>query len=500
MSTNAVNGIRLDHVLGATERGTIWRGTRQRPGDRIVRLIDSRFCTFRFRNALSSLRASPQPRTLPIASDGFAGRQFYVEYVADGRWMTLGSHFELKHWRDRLRSLQQLCEAFAQWSRGTIRPLGLNVCSVIMVKDANVWFPWLLPCPPFEYSSPYDLLNIGEPVLSSLAPEIVRDVEGDTRVQDSYALGSLALRALGVTEPRPGVTMEELLEEQACGTRTGLESKPAGVLQHSAVEPFLHPLGAMERLLLVVRHYLQAAPEARPVGPSELLEACEHALKATDPIALATELLQRGNSGEALRVLAWGREKFGEDLQNLLLAVEICKKIEDFAAAVQHLSRAIGLIDLAGSGAIEDFQFRLGLCVQRCDLCWLLYESLPPLKEDEADPHGDALLKDLAWLKASGYEPHERNEHLMRAATIYRRRGDLTSAAQQLYEAAELEPSDLTALFLYGDCLKDLGEQEAVAQLLQEARRRIERMTLAEFIRPSESQLWLEKFDMLLQP
>lgn len=500
MSTNAVNGIRLDHILGATERGTLWRGTRQRSGDRIVRLIDSRFCNFRFRNALSGLRASPQPRMLPIASDGFAGRQFYLEYVADGRWNTLESHFEMKHWRDRLRSLQQLCEAFAQWRKGTIRPLGLNVCSVIMVKDANVWFPWLLPCPPFEYSSPYDLLNIGEPVLSSLAPEIVRGVEGDTRVQDSYALGSLALRALGITESRPGVTMEELLEERACGARTGLESNPAGVLQNSAVEPFLHSLGEMERLLLVVRHYLQAAPEARPLGASELGDACAHALKTTDPINLATDLVQRGNSREALKMLAWGREKFGEDLQSLQLTVEICKKIEDFAGAVQHLNRTIGLIDQVGSGAIEDFQLRLDLCLQRCDLCWLLYKDLPPLKEGEADPHGDTLLTDLTWLKASGYEPDERNEHLRRAATIYRRRGDLTSAGQKLYEAAELEPSDLTTLFLYGDCLKDLGEQEAVAQLLQEARRRIERMTLAEFINSSESQLWLEKFDMLLQP
>lgn len=500
MSTNAVNGIRLDHLLGVTERGTLWRGTRQRSGDRIVRLIESRFCNFRFRNALSSLRASPQPRTLPIVNDGFAGNQFYVEYVADGRWITLESQFEMKHWRDRLRSIQQLCEAFVQWSRGPVRPLGLNVCSIIMVNDANLWFPWLLPCPPFEYSSPYDLLDIGPPVLSSLAPEIVRDVEGDTRVQDSYALGSLALRALGVSESRPGATREELLEEQACGTRTGLELKTAALLQNSAVEPFLHSSGALERLLLVVRHYLQPAPEARPVGPAELLEACKHALAATDPLGLAAELLQRGNFREALMVLAWGREKFGEELQNRLLAVEICKKIEDFAAAVQHLNQAIELLDRAGSGAIEDFEFRLGLCQQRCDLCWLLYEDLPPLKADEADPYGDTLLKDLTWLKASGCEPRERNEHHMRAAMVYRRRGDLRSTARELYEAVELEPSDLTALFLYGDCLKDLGEQEAVAQLHQEARRRIERMTLAEFIRPSESQLWLEKFDMLLQP
>ena len=500
MSTNAVNGIRLEHVLGATERGTLWRGTRQRHGDRIVRLIDSQFCNFRFRNALSNLRASPQPRTLPIASDGFAGNQFYVEYVSDGRWVTLESHFELKHWRDRLRSLHLVCEAFTQWSKGPTRPLGLNVCSIVMVNDAGLWFPWLLPCPPFEYMSPYDLLDIAPHVLLSLAPEIVTDVEGDTRMQDSYALGSLALRALGVSESRPGATKEELLEEQACGVRVALELKTAGVLKSSLVEPFLHSSGAMERLLLVVRHYLQPAPEARPSMSTELLEACKHVLKATDPLGLATELLQRGNSREALKVLAWGREKFGEDLQNLLLAVEICKKIEDFPTALLHLGRAIELIDQTGSGAIEDFQLRLSLCQQRCDLCWLLYEDLPSLEEGESDPYGDILLKDLTWLKASGVEPRNRNDYCLRAAMVYRRRGDLTSTSRELYEAAELEPSDLTALFLYGDCLKDLREHEAVAQLLQEARRRIERMTLAEFISPSESQLWLEKFDMLLQP
>jgi tetratricopeptide (TPR) repeat protein len=500
MSANSVNGIRLDHVLGATERGTLWRGTRQHHGDRIVRLIDSQFCNFRFRNALSSLRASPQPRTLPIASDGFAGNQFYVEYVSDGRWVTLESHFERKHWRDRLRSLQQICEVFAQWSKGPTRPLGLNVCSIVMVNDAGLWFPWLLPCPPFDYTSPYDLVDIAPPVLLSLAPEIVTDVEGDTRMQDSYALGSLALCALGVSESRPGATQEELLEEQACGVRAAFELKTASVLQSSAVESFLHSSGAIERLLFVIRHYLQPAPEARPIMPAELLEACKHTLSATDPLALATELLQRGNSREALKVLAWGREKFGEDFQNLLLAVEICKKVEDFPTAVQHLNRVIELIDQTGSGAIEDFQLRLSLCQQRCDLSWLLYENLPALVEGEPDPYGDTLLKDLTWLKAVGSEPRNRNEYYLRAAMVYRRRGDLTSTSQELYEAAELEPSDLTALFLYGDCLKDLGEHEAVAQLLQEARRRIERMTLAEFISQSESQLWLEKFDRLSRP
>lgn len=500
MITNAVNGIRLDHVLGATERGTLWRGTRQRQGDRIVRLIDSQFLKHSFKNALSSLRESPQPRTLPIASAGYAGNQFYIEYVSDGRWVTLESHFELKHWRDRLRSLQQICEAFAQWSKIPTRPLGLNVCNIVMVKDASLWFPWLLPCPAFEYTSPYDLIDIAPLVLLSLAPEIVSDVEGDTRMQDSYALGSLALRALGVNESRRGATKEELLEEQACGVRAALELKTAGVLQSSAVEPFLHSSGAIERLLLVVRHYLQPAPEARPVGPAELLEACKQAQTATDPLGLAKELLQRGNSREALRVLAWGREKFGDDLQNLLLAVEVCKKIEDFTMAIQHLSRIIDLIDQSGSGAIENVQLRFSLCQQRCDLCWLVHENLPSLEDGESDPYGEMLLKDMAWLKTEGFKPHNRNEHARRAAMIYRRRGDLPNASQRFYEAVDLEPSDLTALYLYGECLKDLGAQEEVEQLVQEAHRRIEKMTAAEFISPSESQLWLEKFDMLLRP
>jgi tetratricopeptide (TPR) repeat protein len=497
MSSNSLNGIRLERAFGATERGTLWRGSRQQSGDRIVRLIDTRLCDGRFKHALSDLRANPQPRTMPIVSDGFAGDQLYVEYVTAGRWETLESYFERKHWRYRLQAVQQICEVFSQWD---IHPVGLHECSIIMVKDANRWFPWLLPCPPLKYSSPYDLCGIHPGVLSSLAPEIVRDIEGDTRVRDSYALGNLALHALGIRESRLAMTDEERLEAQACGALLSLDLKAVGILQTSEVEAFLHSAEALKRLLFVIRHYLQTTPEARPLSPTELQESCAHVLATTDPLHLATELVQRGSSREALRILEWGRDTFDDDFQNRSLAVEICKKLEDFPLAVQHLDRMVEMVDSKGSGAIQDFQLRLELCQQRCGLAWPSYEALPPLAAGELDPQGDRLLKDLNWLKANDSDSRDTNMPYLRAAMIYRRRQNLTSAAQELFQAAQLEQTDMEALFLYGECLKELGEQEAVAQLHQEAHRRIENMTLAEMIHPAEAQLWRENFDTLLQP
>jgi hypothetical protein len=85
----------------------------------------------------------------------------------------------------------------------------------------------------------------------------------------------------------------------------------------------------------------------------------------------------------------------------------------------------------------------------------------------------------------------------MRAAFVYRRRRDIHQAAQELYEAVRLEPSDVWALYSYGECLRELGDLNATAQLAQEARRRINKMATNELMDKTESELWLEKFDLL---
>jgi tetratricopeptide (TPR) repeat protein len=492
---NGSDAIKLDRVLGVTERGVLWSAMRRQPGDRIVRIIDPRFCDFDFRHTLSDLRAKPYSRTLPIINDGFIGERFFIEYATDSRWETLEAHFARKHWRVRLAAIKQICQVLPQWSLAPVHPLGLHARNIIMVETANMWFPWLLLCPPFNYTSPHDLFGVDSFVLSSLAPEIIRDVESDVRSLDYYALGNLSLRALAVRETQPATTDDELLEAQACGTLIAPD------LKTSDVEEFLHDHAAVRRFQLALRHYTQVAPDARPHNVTELETACEELLTATEPMNLAGERLQHGKSREALSVLSWGWKNFGDDLDERLLAAEICERLEDMPQALGHLDRAIEILDGMGLASIEIYETRTQLCLKRCELRWELYRNLPALTNGETDAEGDRLLKDLTWIRENGGGGvgFDRNTTQMRAAFVYRRRHDLIEAAREFYEAVELEPSDMRALYSYGECLRGLGDTNGTAQLIEEARRRINKMVNVELMDKAEAELWLEKFDSLSQ-
>lgn len=485
-------GIKLDRLLGVTERGVLWSATRQQPGDRIVRVIDPRFCDFDFRHTLSDLRGKHYSRTLRVVSDGFMGERFYIEYAADSRWETLEAHFARKHWRFRLAAIKQICQVLPQWSLAPVHPLGLHARNIVMVQTANVWFPWLLPCPALNYSSMHDLFGVDSMILTSLAPEIVRGVESDVRALDYYALGNLSMRALGMREASPATTDDELLEAQACGTLLRPD------LKFSDVEEFLREHEALRHFQQTIRHYTQVAPEARPRNTTELETTCEALADATDPLNLATLCLQQGKAREALGMLSWGWKNFGENLDERLLATEISEKLEDFPLALTHMDRSIEMLDATGLAATDIYEMRLQLCLKRCDLRWALYKDLPSLTNGETDAEGDRLLKDLNWLKEHGGGGRfDRNMPQMRSAFVYRRRRDILQAAREFYEAVKLEPSDVWALYSYGECLRELGDLNATAQLAQEARRRINKMETNELMDKTESELWLEKFDLL---
>ncbi|HEX8070622.1 MAG TPA: hypothetical protein VF546_11770 [Pyrinomonadaceae bacterium] len=492
---SALTGIRLERLLGATERGTLWSAARARPGDRIVRLVEPRFCDFEFRRALTDLRGRQYARTLRILSDGFLNDSFFIEYEAAAQWETLEAHFARRHWRARLQAVCRVCEALPHWRLAPVHPLGLHARHVVMVRDAGVWFPWLLLCPPLAYASPHDLLGLDAVVLSALAPEIVRGVGSAARAEDAYALGDLAARALGMGADAEPLTEDERLEAQACGALAPHE------LAASDVDDFLRGHQTVLNCQQAVSHYTQVAPEARPADAQPLLDACGAALAATDPLELAGQYVKGRRPVEALNVLAWGWRHFGERLEERLLAVEACELLGDPQQTLVHLDRAVELLDGQASGALEAHALRWQLRAQRCELRWGLYRALPALAAGAPDPEGDRLLPDLDWLKTHGDDgARERGKLHMRAGFVYRRRRDLVRAAQEFYAAAEAQRADMVALYSYGECLRELGHAPHVAQLVQEAKRRIGRLKLNEMMEEAEAELWLERFDALSRP
>lgn len=477
------DGIQLNELIGATERGTLWRATRQRTGDRIVRIVDPRFCDSRFRQSLNRLRERPQPRMLPIVGEGFAGVHFYIEYHADSQWETLDASFKRIHWRLRLAVMDSICQVLPLWSNSPIHPLGLNERNIIIVNDLGHHFPWLLPCPALHYASPCDLFVCDSPIISALAPEVIRGVPFPERTQDIYALGTLAIHALGCKEAPHAVTDEDRVEAQACGALLFCEMKT------SEIEEFLYEVESLKRLLQVIQRYAHIAPQARPLEVLELQAASHTAVETTKPGTLALAYVQQQNSRGALKILQWGFDTFGDNLEERLLAASICEKIEEFAQALKHLDIAV-----------EIQPGELKLRWRRNDLRWRLYQNLPPLSPGESDPEGDLLIKDLNWLElTSETNPTQRNKPHKRLATVYRRRNDLLSAAQELFRATELEPADMEALYLYAECFKDLGKFDEVVQIVQVAHDRIGKMTTTELMEETEAKLWREQFDALLQ-
>ena len=486
------NQLKLERFIATTDRGALWIGTRQRAEDRIVRLIESRFCDLEYRKEGRALCSTHYQRTLQVVGEGWMDGCYYLEYLADSPWETLETHFQRLHWRSRLQVMLQICDALSQWSSCPVRPLGLNGRNILMLRTAGRWYPWLLPAPPLKHHSPCDLFGYDAPVLAALAPEEIRGVPFDERARDSYALGYVGLSALGCRESSQALTDEERIERQACGA---LVSKS---LKQSAVEDFLQTEETLQQLIQSLRHYTQLKPIARPSDTDGLREACAQAFAATDPNKLADDLRRRGNWAAALHRLGWGLEHFGENLDSHLLAADIYEQLGDLTQAISHYDRATLLLGDASRVSQVSFEQLRFICQRRSDARWALLGMLPPLNADDPDPEGDALLTDLTLLKQMNATAKDRTEPYIRAAAVYRRRQDFASAANELFEAVQLEPADFGALLLYGACFRDLGGHEAAEQVVQEANRRLDRMVTNQMIEESEAQQWRGQFAMLL--
>ena len=469
----------MSSCIAVTGPATLWQGS----DDFIVRTIDPRYCNVKFRNTLGSLIGRQYARMVRIESEGWSGVQYAVEYHPGSSWEPLATHFQRLHWRMRLQVVCDICEAVALWQHGPIHPLSLNLFNIVMIRDVGRWFPWLLPCPPLEYESPCDLFGAHPAVISATAPEVIRGISFRHRAQDMYALGTLAIHALGVNERKESATDEERIEAQVCG-----ELLP-GDLTASDVEPFLQNIPALHELIRVIHQYTYISPDVRPVDERVLAAACSRAIDATDPVLLAGECVGIGEFEDANQILEWGFKYFENTREGRLLAVDVCKQLGDFPKALQHLEIAIALDD---GLSLDDLQRRIYLRREYLG-------SLPAPDPNAPDPEGDLLLKDIELIKQVPPALLDRpNLVALVVGYVLRRRGDVGGAIQEYYRATKQEPGDLDALWLYGDALRDAGYRQEAAQVTTEANRRINKMSTNQMLSPQEVLEWQVQFARLL--
>jgi hypothetical protein len=467
------DGVILGAEIGTTDRGSLWRASRDSENDRIIRIVDPRFCDERFRRALKHLRERHPPRTLEIVGEGWLGAHYYIEYAVDGRWSTLGELLaERPQWTDRLLLLMKACDALALWKHSPLLPAGLSAHNIVMViDDGGDPAPWFVPCPAVNLSAPSDLIGIDPMVLAAIAPETVRGVQLDQRAQDRYALGTLAAQAIGCRVSRLALDDEGLVEAQARGALL------VATTARSDIKPFLYGTPQIEHLLSVIRRHRHTSPAARPVNAEDLRSALA---AGADLIGLARTLRSTDPSG-AVEVLSWSNtDNRGYHLSCLRLAAEICAEHGDRLGTLRYLDQAIGF-------APNQRDLRRWRCDELSSLAG--EEGWSPDRDED-------LLDDVRVLKRLDLSKDPM--WYLRAADVYRRRGDHEREAQELYEAVQRDGGDLDSLKLYVSCWIKLGDRTSASAVRQVARQRIKTKVLAGLLSERAGEKWNQEFDELL--
>jgi len=465
-------GIRLSAHLGATDRGSLWRATREPRQDRIIRFIDQRLSDGQFKQSLAAIRQRERPRMTQIVGQGYSGPHYFLEYAVGVGCQTLEERMSaLPHWRDRLLLLSQICEVLPQWLESPIHPLGLNVRDIVMVRTGNQWHPWLLPCPPVSARSPRDLLDVDRHILATVAPEVIRGVQINHRGQDSYALGTLAAQAAGCAPNEPAA--DDAVTDQA----RNVLLRPS--VRTSEIPDFLEPAAPVRDFFTTIQRYRHAEASVRPPSAADLRRAM---LAVTDVLALA-DALQWSDRRHVVEILSWLHPDEGE--RYVLGALRGAK----LSAELGDLTRAL---DLAGE-VIAHVPEYLPARRRRADVLWRLVEQADDVRP--GDPTSRQLLADLEVIKG---DPHAGTKPYLLAAALYRRCGEIAKAADELYEVSMADKADLDALLRYRQCWIDLEEPANAAQVAQEAHRRIDRMVKVRMLSEMEGQRWHKRFDELL--
>jgi hypothetical protein len=470
-------GVELEAVVGNTDRGVLWRARRQRPHDRIVRVVESRFADGAFRQAVSGLgQRQPAGMVEITGHDWTADGRYCIEYATGGAWQTLGERLaELTDWQDRVVLLERVCALFPRWQRSPVFPLGLSLHNIVMVAEEDHWFPWLVPCPVVTPSTPGDLFGVDTVAIAALAPEIVRGARPDNKAVDAYALGTLVAQVLGNRDRSHGMDDEQRVEAQARGILW--PSLSAGTRMPAA----LRDTRAGAELLRTVERYRQPTPSARPVSADDLHVALS---AMADLVSIAREL-RRADPLRALEVLRLvRRDDQRARVEAGLLGAEIAAERDDRETTLQFLGTAV-----------EAAPYRFDLRDRRCRAAWRLFESLPPGRR--RTDIGKLIIADIALLEPTTPDDDATTLRL-RAAEVRLRCGDPAAAARELFRALNRDPGDFEALLLYCRCWLELGDIPNARRTSTEARRRIDRMAETQLLTTGEARQWHERFAQLL--
>ncbi|MFC3897708.1 hypothetical protein ACFOWZ_40085 [Lentzea rhizosphaerae] len=437
------HGVRLQAMVGITDRGSLWRAH-----DTVLRVVEPRFCDETFREALTRLRQRRYPRTLEITGEGWTGGHFYVSYAVTPPWQTLEERLASPlEWPERVALAADLCRALDHWRSSPVHPLGLTLRTVVLCRHAGRWLPWLVPCPPVARQTPRDLFGLDATALAPLAPELIR---GTTAAAlDSYALGTLVAQVLGP------VTAQHDDEGR-------VEAQARGVLLSSTgthIPSFLHSTPQFQAVVRAVDRCRHPHPQARPGSPDDLLAALEGLL---DLHGLAEALLP-DRVVEMLRAM-------GDDPRVVPIAEQI--------SATADPVHALLCLDLAVPIAADNLRLRQA----RASLRWQLGR------------YTGELLDDLAQLARHG-DRDERLTALKRSAEVHLSHGNPAEAAKDLYAANQLAPGDLDVLWSYLQCWRELGQTAEAGQTRAEALRRIGRMEAAQMLTTKEADGWRSRFD-----
>ncbi|ANZ41015.1 hypothetical protein BBK82_38585 [Lentzea guizhouensis] len=253
------HGVQLQDMLGVTDRGSLWRAH-----DTVLRVVEPRFCDEAFREALTRLRHRRYPRLLEITGEGWTDGHFYVSYAVTPPWQTLEERLAGPlDWPERVALAADVCRAVELWQASPVHPLGLSLRSIVLMRHAGRWLPWLVPCPPIARPTPRDLFGLDATALAPLAPELIRGTA--TVALDGYALGTLVAQVLG---PATGTYDDE----------GRVEAQARGVLLSATgtrVPVFLHHTPQFQAVVRTIERYRHPHPQARPDDAGDLLAALE---------------------------------------------------------------------------------------------------------------------------------------------------------------------------------------------------------------------------------
>ncbi len=473
--------------IAVTDRGVLWLAAAPDGSQLLVRRIEQQFVDAAFRQVMAELRQRPLAASLPFFGEGWLEDDYYIAYRLPDAWELLEGYLKPLHWTQRLHIIYQLCELVPLWQKGPLHPLGLNGQSVLVGEQNGKVSLRLLPCPPLQFDSAFDLGACEPGILACLAPEILRGVYSDTRMQDAYALGILAGQSLGcqLSLPDGADNQELLLELQARGNLF----HPS--LETSRVEPFLQRMEEFNQLISLVHRSILPVPAARPPrAPAAFKNACLAAIHATDPDNLhakARRLLQSDDPAGALNILEWEFTWVGDNVPGRQIAAEIAESMGLFSEMLEHLDAALRI----SPGSVDLRALRMGKRLA-------MYLASPPISPGSEDPEGDALLEDLAWLAAAPMKSEQVKNLLIQQSLVYQHRQDFHKVAEVMYLAVNLMPADLEVLYYYGRALHVLDDQQGLGQLVQTAHHRIENLILTGILDTGRGIEWQRKFAGLL--